>query len=75
MKGGSPFRHYDALVESPLAKRSRRPARRDAPPPASIDPAADMLKRAIRLLAEAKGEAWVSKGLGLAHDQAPRPDL
>ena len=26
------------------------------------DPAAEMLKRAVRLLAETKGEAWVNKG-------------
>ena len=30
-------------------------------PPPLADPAAEMLKRAVRLLAETKGEAWVHK--------------
>ena len=30
--------------------------------PQPADPAADMLKRAVRLLSETKGEAWVNKG-------------
>ena len=37
-----------------------RPEGPSTSPPA--DPAADMLKRAVRLLSETKGEAWVNKG-------------
>ena len=57
------FRYYDALVETPADEEEQKTSdAKDAPPPAPIDPAADMLKRAVRLLAETKGEAWVNKG-------------
>ena len=57
------FRYYENLVEEPVAAE---PPKADAQQPAPVappaDPAADMLKRAVRLLAETKGEAWVNKG-------------
>jgi uncharacterized protein (TIGR00288 family) len=56
------FRYYENLVEEPAAPE---PAKSDegqpAPPAPPPDPAADMLRRAVRLLAETKGEAWVNK--------------
>ena len=56
------FRYYDSLVE-PAAPQEEKPAEaKDAPPLAPVDPAAEMLRRAVRLLAETKGEAWVNKG-------------
>lgn len=54
------FRYYDTLVEPELLKVPEQVPTKEAPP-APVDPAADMLRRAIRLLAESKGEAWVHK--------------
>lgn len=54
------FRYYDSLIE-PLATEeahSSSDTKETTPPP---NPAAEMLKRAVRLLAESKGEAWVNK--------------
>ena len=57
------FRYYDSLVEAPSTEEAPKPSEaKDTPPPPPADPAADMLKRAVRLLAETKGEAWVNKG-------------
>jgi hypothetical protein len=59
------FRYYENVVGSPAppvpahAAEVAAPARGVSASPA--DPAADMLRRAIRLLAEKKGDAWVSK--------------
>ncbi|MFG6432107.1 NYN domain-containing protein [Roseateles sp. LYH14W] len=55
------FRYYDTLVAAPvldvpIAVGEKAITR----PPA--DPAAEILQRAVRLLAEAKGEPWVNKG-------------
>lgn len=56
------FRYYDSLVEvqnagaGPAANEAA-----DAHAPLE-DPASEMLRRAVRLLAETKGEAWVNKG-------------
>lgn len=50
------FRYYENLVEMATAAESA-PADALAP----TDPAADIFRRAIRLLAEATGDAWVSK--------------
>ena len=52
------FRYYDTLVE-PAKAEEQAPAKEETP--AQADPAADMLRRAVRLLAESKGEAWVYK--------------
>ena len=57
------FRYYENLVEEVAADELPKPAEAQplAPlPPA--DPAADMLRRAVRLLAETKGDPWVNKG-------------
>jgi hypothetical protein len=54
------FRYYDSLIEAPQTEEAQKSGdAKDTPPPA--DPAAEMLKRAVRLLAESKGEAWVHK--------------
>ena len=54
------FRYYDSLVEAlPTDEAQKSSDAKDTLPPA--DPAAEMLKRAMRLLAESKGEAWVNK--------------
>jgi len=54
------FRYYDTLVEPQQAMPDvQSSAESIAPVPA--DPVADMLRRAVRLLAESKGEAWVHK--------------
>ncbi len=56
------FRYYDSLVEAPSTEEAPKPSgARDTPPPPA-DPVAEMLKRAVRLLAETKGAAWVKKG-------------
>ena len=57
------FRYYDNLVEGSLAEVLSTPNEDQVttPLPAS-DAAADILKRAIRLLSETKGEPWVNKG-------------
>jgi uncharacterized LabA/DUF88 family protein len=56
------FRYYENLVEGTAADEPPKQADTQpvAPPPA--DPAADMLRRAVRLLAETKGDPWVHKG-------------
>ena len=57
------FRYYENLVEESVAAEVPKPGEGQAvtrPPP--TDPAADMLKRAVRLLSETKGEPWVNKG-------------
>lgn len=54
------FRYYDTLVEAEQAKAPEQALTKEVAP-APADPAADMLRRAVRLLAESKGEAWVHK--------------
>jgi NYN domain/OST-HTH/LOTUS domain len=57
------FRYYDTLIEAPAAEDALRAAgEKEAAPLPPADPAAEMLKRAVRLLSETKGEAWVNKG-------------
>ena len=60
------FRYYENLVEAPIEAVSERPQHLDLKSqPASalpVDPAAEILKRAIRLLSETKGDSWVRKG-------------
>ncbi|MGE4049714.1 MAG: NYN domain-containing protein [Piscinibacter sp.] len=57
------FRYYDSLVEAASTEEAPKPceAKDTPPPPPPADPAAEMLKRAVRLLAETKSEAWVHK--------------
>jgi uncharacterized LabA/DUF88 family protein len=56
------FRYYENLVEAPTDEQSAKPDEGAIALPSPINPAADMLKRAVHLLAENKGEAWVNKG-------------
>ena len=57
------FRYYENLVEETVVEETPKPNEGQAvAPPQPADPAADMLKRAVRLLSETKGEAWVNKG-------------
>ena len=56
------FRYYDTLVEpDPGPQAQAASEARDAAPPPPADPAADMLRRALRLLAETRGDTWVNK--------------
>ncbi len=56
------FRYYENLVEeSAMAALPQNGEGLIVPPESSSDPASDMLRRAVRLLAETKGEAWVNK--------------
>lgn len=58
------FRYYDSLVPLQLTAGSEKPAdakdEAEAPEP-TTDDAADLLRRAVRLLSESKGEPWVNK--------------
>jgi hypothetical protein len=57
------FRYYDSLVEPPVVPRDVPADNKEVQPaPAPRDPAADILRRAVRLLSESKGEPWVNKG-------------
>jgi uncharacterized LabA/DUF88 family protein len=57
------FRYYENLVDEVAADEPPKQTQAQplAPPPPA-DPAADMLRRAVRLLAETKGDPWVNKG-------------
>ncbi|MBU1358313.1 MAG: NYN domain-containing protein [Gammaproteobacteria bacterium] len=55
------FRYYENLVGDPAEVTEPSPEV-DAPVPVQIDPAAEIMKRAIKLLAETQGDAWVNKG-------------
>ncbi len=55
------FRYYDTLVVPQMVEAPVVAGEKSAPlPPAN--PAADIMRRAVRLLAETKGEPWVNKG-------------
>jgi hypothetical protein len=57
------FRYYDGLVlPEPVAEHPSATAT-DAPavPAPPLDPAADILRRAVKLLSEKSGEPWVTK--------------
>jgi uncharacterized LabA/DUF88 family protein len=56
------FRYYESVVDGPVVEDSPKSeeSRLIAPAP-PINLAADMLRRAVHLLAENKGEAWVNK--------------
>jgi uncharacterized protein (TIGR00288 family) len=57
------FRYYENLVGAPADAAPLPPDTQTAPiPPTPVNPAAEMFKRAIRLLAETQGDAWVNKG-------------
>ncbi|MEO8278905.1 MAG: NYN domain-containing protein [Ideonella sp.] len=58
------FRFYDSLVEAPTGGDAVQLVKVDDTPaalPTAVDPAAEMLRRAMRLLAESTGEPWVHK--------------
>lgn len=55
------FRYYDGLIESEPSEQSATPEAKEASAPVVVDPATDLLRRAVRLLAESKGDAWVNK--------------
>jgi NYN domain/OST-HTH/LOTUS domain len=56
------FRYYDSLVE-PKAPEGTAPAQAkgDLDATAPSDPAADVLRRAMHLLSESKGDPWIDK--------------
>ena len=67
------FRYYENLVEEPAATAPAVPVDElrteagspPAPAPVAAAPehaSADLVRRAVRLLAEKKGEAWINKG-------------
>ena len=56
------FRYYDSLIEAPPVEDALKASdAKDTKPLPPADPAAEMLKRAMRLLAESKSDAWVNK--------------
>lgn len=55
------FRYYESLVEPEPAVAVTVLDAKDLPPPPPADPAADLLRRAVHLLAESKGDSWVNK--------------
>src|SRR3954462_8333989 len=60
------FRYYESLLETVAAEPAvAAPSPEGAPQAASapvVDAPADLLRRAVRLLSEKKGDAWVNKG-------------
>ena len=57
------FRYYENLVEKELPPDPAQVAEAPPAPPAPpVDPAAEILRRAVRLLGETKGDQWVNKG-------------
>lgn len=59
------FRYYENLVGETAPEAADKPSDASAtpaPPAAPVDPAAEMLRRAVHLLAEKEGEPWVGKG-------------
>lgn len=55
------FRFYDSLVEPVSGSESNRIEAPEAAPALPTKLAAELLRRAVRLLAEAQGDAWVDK--------------
>lgn len=59
------YRYYENLVDLPVPVTAPVPTPVGAPPPpppAPIDIAGELLRRAVKLLAETKGDPWVNKG-------------
>ena len=57
------FRYYESLVGAEEAQQAvAMPGAPGEAEPAQAQPAAEILRRAVRLLAETKGEPWVPKG-------------
>ena len=55
------FRYYDSLVELEAPEEQKPAEQLAAAPSPPPNPAAEVLRRALRLLAESKGEPWVNK--------------
>lgn len=55
------FRYYDSLIEPLVPSEAGAGESMGSSPPPAGNPAAEMLRRAVHLLAESKGEAWVHK--------------
>ncbi len=57
------FRYYEHFVETAPAPEAHDGAlsAQSAAPPSPADPSADLMRRAMRLLAEKSGDAWVGK--------------
>jgi uncharacterized protein (TIGR00288 family) len=56
------FRYYENLADASMAADPLQPdALRPTAPPAALTPAVEIFRRAIRLLAETKGDAWVNQ--------------
>lgn len=55
------FRYYDSLVEPEPPAEAKPTEAKETPPAPPANPAADVLRRAVHLLAESKGEPWVNK--------------
>lgn len=60
-KSCNEFRYYDALIAPPPPEDVMPVGEAAVAPAAPANPAADMLRRAVRLLSESKGEPWVNK--------------
>jgi uncharacterized LabA/DUF88 family protein len=56
------FRYYENLVDRPRADEEPDRTAAQAAEPTKVDVPAEILRRAIKLLAETKGESWVNKG-------------
>jgi len=55
------FRYYESLVEAPAADEAPASGALTNLPTPPAGPAAEILRRAVRLLAESRGDAWVSE--------------
>ncbi len=53
------FRYYESLVEPQTPAAAPETIAQEAPPP--LDPAAEVVRRAVHLLAESEGDIWVNK--------------
>lgn len=56
------FRYYESLVGPEDTQSSQVDGQKESVESDATQPAGDILRRAIRLLSETKGEAWVGKG-------------
>jgi hypothetical protein len=55
------FRYYDTLVDAESSTEVKPAEAADSQSTASVNPAAVLLRRAVHLLAESRGEPWVNK--------------
>jgi len=57
------FRYYEAFAEQSAPEPQAKPGESKAQPQPKVSPAVDLLRRAVKLLAETKGEPWVNKAV------------